>query len=409
MLNSLFSKRNTHKTNDSNLLSSEIPLLANDGTYVPGYPHSMDVSSRSPPSETPLLVDDGTYHPSVATTHLLDEIGGIPALMRMMTIFYDRVFDNSHLEPFFQFTVEEPHGERLAHWVAEKMGGLEGKQVPVPDFSSGFLPKTNDTTTTDELASSVSLDTIAVSLSREETTEVPSSAEDMLAEDRSTKIIPTSFPKIICPRGVVPGGIKNCPLWQARHPWSTEREMTRDLTPKKVKVITRSGESEVVVHDRSSAHVAGWHSPKRESGRIGDHFKLDEVRVWMRLHFWACREAGLFPLGGAKLSQSVTKILKPSTQQRFCLWYTRFIAHFSRIYEREAPVFAMIESKWSLSGERLQKYEAAIEAGLSKDGARPKHHGMEDVVGIRNARTAMSRLPEEDIDWIFEHADWPYR
>ena len=39
-------------------------------------------------------------------------------------------------------------------------------------------------------------------------------------------------------------------------------------------------------HDRSSAHVAAWSSVHREAGKEGDHFKLDDSRIWMRLMFW---------------------------------------------------------------------------------------------------------------------------
>ena len=37
-----------------------------------------------------------------------------------------------------------------------------------------------------------------------------------------------------------------------------------------------------IPHDRSSAHFAAWHSPKREPEKFGQHFKLDDCRVWMR-------------------------------------------------------------------------------------------------------------------------------
>ena len=69
-------------------------------------------------------------------------------------------------------------------------------------------------------------------------------------------------------------------------------------------------------HDRSTAHYAAWHSPKRMPGTFGRHFKLDDCRVWMRLHFWALRESGL-----------VTR--SPS----FCAYYVKFIGHFISIYE----------------------------------------------------------------------------
>jgi hypothetical protein len=63
---------------------------------------------------------------------------------------------------------------------------------------------------------------------------------------------------------------------------------TRDKTPVKV----ADGRT-TVVHDRSSAHVAAWYSPKRPANEVGRHFTLDECRVWTRLHFWAMRESGV--------------------------------------------------------------------------------------------------------------------
>ena len=47
--------------------------------------------------------------------------------------------------------------------------------------------------------------------------------------------------------------------------------------------VLTGGFRHVCVHvDRSSAHFAAWHSPKREPEKFGQHFKLDDCRVWMR-------------------------------------------------------------------------------------------------------------------------------
>jgi len=43
-------------------------------------------------------------------------------------------------------------------------------------------------------------------------------------------------------------------------------------------------------HDRTSAHAKSWRCSKREKSRYGDHFKLDDSIMWMRLMFWSCRE-----------------------------------------------------------------------------------------------------------------------
>ena len=70
--------------------------------------------------------------------------------------------------------------------------------------------------------------------------------------------------------------------------WTEERK-TRPVCP----FASRGHEFETP-HDRSSAHFAAWHSPKRDPSEWGDHFQLDDCRVWMRLHFWAARETGIF-------------------------------------------------------------------------------------------------------------------
>merc|ERR1711920_1216635 len=73
---------------------------------------------------------------------------------------------------------------------------------------------------------------------------------------------------------------------------------------------------EQVAFDRSSAHFAAWHSHKREPHKWGQHFKPDDARVWMRLHFWAARETGLF---------------QPQFRA-FMDYYIRFIGHFISVY-----------------------------------------------------------------------------
>jgi len=94
-----------------------------------------------------------------------------------------------------------------------------------------------------------------------------------------------------------------------------------------------------VVHDRSSAHVAAWYSSKRPANEVGRHFKLDECRVWMRLHFWALRESGLIEKS-------------PS----FADYYLRFIAHFVRVYESTAPYFTRESFRWSADPVNIQNY-----------------------------------------------------
>lgn len=128
----------------------------------------------------------------------------------------------------------------------------------------------------------------------------------------------------------------------------------------------------VVVHDRSSAHLAAWHSPKRPRDEVGRHFKLDESRVWMRLHFWAMRKV----IGG--------------TSPSFVDYYVRFIGHFVNVYENAAPAFARESYRWSENPDNIQVY--------LDNGRR-----MGDILGLTVGQ-ALGQLPEDEAS----DAVWPY-
>jgi hypothetical protein len=127
------------------------------------------------------------------------------------------------------------------------------------------------------------------------------------------------------------------------------------------------------VHDRTSAHVSAWYSPKRPKEEQGRHFQLDESRVWMRLHFWAMREEGLL-----------------ESSPSFVDYYVRFIAHFVAVYERTAPLFARDSLRWSANPKNIQKY---------LDNGRK----MTDVLGL-TLEEAAEQIPEAEFDDI----EWPY-
>jgi len=129
----------------------------------------------------------------------------------------------------------------------------------------------------------------------------------------------------------------------------------------------------VVVDDRTSAHVAAWHSPRRPPPDVGRRFNLDDCRVWMRLHFWAMRHVGLVDLS-------------PS----FANYYVRFIGHFINVYEGEAPKFARDSFRWSANQENVEQY--------LRDGFK-----MRDVVGI-SVDAAVDQIREEDRN----DYHWPY-
>lgn len=129
-----------------------------------------------------------------------------------------------------------------------------------------------------------------------------------------------------------------------------------------------------LVHDRSSAHVAAWHSSKRPSRETGRHFKLDECRAWMRIHFWAMRES---------------RIMEKSPA--FGDYYVRFIGHFIRVYESKAPLFARESYRWSASPSNIERY-------IHQDGRK-----MKDVIGVDFQR-AVSELPPSEAN----DTEWPY-
>ena len=225
----------------------------------------------------PLNMRGRTHVANAETARLLAEVGGLPALRRFTGRFYERAFVDPHLDKLIR-SHDDPHGERFATWIAEKLGG----------DASG-------------------------------------------------------------------------------HPWSRERA-SRPRCP----FHAGGGVGMIDVHDRSSAHFAAWHSPKREPHKFGQHFKLDDCRNWMRLHFWAAREMGCFE------------------HAAFAEYYVKFIGHFVAVYERSAVAFARDSARWSEDPANLERYLAAGNL-------------MHDVIG-KPLRAALRDLPEEEA----HDADWPY-
>jgi hypothetical protein len=156
-------------------------------------------------------------------------------------------------------------------------------------------------------------------------------------------------------------------------PWTEERR-TR---PKKY--MKFGYETVQVAHDRSSAHFAAWHSPKREPEKWGQHFKPDDARVWMRLHFWAARETGMFE------------------NEAFMEYYTRFIGHFISVYSSKAPPFTRESARWSEDPKNIQQY---LDAGRT----------MKDVIG-KDVDRELAKLPAEERIYTGSRARnpaWPY-
>jgi len=158
-------------------------------------------------------------------------------------------------------------------------------------------------------------------------------------------------------------------------PWTEERK-TR--SPDLMRV---DGQTHRVAHDRSSAHVAAWHSPKRPAHKWGDHFKPDDARVWMRLHFWAARDTGLFEPQHAA----------------FMDYYIKFIAHFISVYSSKAPPFARESARWSADQQNIERYVASGNL-------------MSDVID-QPLQAALDDLPTEERLYAGSAASrpsWPY-
>lgn len=102
---------------------------------------------------------------------------------------------------------------------------------------------------------------------------------------------------------------------------------------------------------REPSHREAWHSTRREASKQGTPFKLDDTRVWMRLHFWSVRECGL------------------GSHACFMSWYIKFIGYFVQIYEVKAGAYAQSDAEWSSNHKNIESY--------IKDGNK-----MTDVIGI---------------------------
>jgi len=149
-------------------------------------------------------------------------------------------------------------------------------------------------------------------------------------------------------------------------PWTNER---RNRAPTYLHVGHQMAE---VAYDRSSAHFAAWHSPKRESHKWGQHFQPEDARVWMRLHFWAAREVGMFDL-----------------HPEFMNYYVKFIGHFIRVYSSRSPPFTRDSVRWSSDAAKVQQYLISGNC-------------MSDVIG-KPVDVALDELPAHE-----RSSNWPY-
>jgi hypothetical protein len=97
--------------------------------------------------------------------------------------------------------------------------------------------------------------------------------------------------------------------------------------------------------------------------------------------FWSCREAGVF--GGA--------------HPGFENWYVKFISHFVRIYEGDAPHFAKDSARWSLDPMNIEAYRANGNK-MGVDVLGPTGQGI-------SREAAFRQLPREEARTI-DYADY---
>jgi hypothetical protein len=155
--------------------------------------------------------------------------------------------------------------------------------------------------------------------------------------------------------------------------WTAERQ-TRSVCP-----FSAHGHTFQSAHDRSSAHFAAWHSPKRDPQVWGDHFNLQDCRLWMRLHFLAAREVGIF-----------------DEHPQFADLYVRLIGHFVSVYESTAPPFARESVRWSNDPANVARYNAT--------------KSMPDLFNV-SLRDALKTLPPDERNYTGSKAHikvWPY-
>lgn len=72
--------------------------------------------------DVPLNISaDGVHRPNAAAGWLLAQAGGPQAIKEFTDIFYERSFADAHLRQFIR-DQDDPHAERMADWICEKMG-----------------------------------------------------------------------------------------------------------------------------------------------------------------------------------------------------------------------------------------------------------------------------------------------
>lgn len=99
----------------------DVPVLKQKLTRTSA-PSKSNSKTKCPVSLVSLAVRDGTHIVSRPTQELLASIGGRDRLVALTLRFYPKMFRDKHLAKFVA-DEDDPHAERLADWIAEKMSG----------------------------------------------------------------------------------------------------------------------------------------------------------------------------------------------------------------------------------------------------------------------------------------------
>eukprot|EP00931_Biecheleriopsis_adriatica_P005065 TRINITY_DN106628_c0_g1_i1.p1 TRINITY_DN106628_c0_g1~~TRINITY_DN106628_c0_g1_i1.p1 ORF type:complete len:346 (+),score=42.31 TRINITY_DN106628_c0_g1_i1:102-1139(+) len=104
---------------DPDILEEKAALAAPaKGVHKSAHDPGMLQGNTSPPG---LLIRNRTFKPTEKTRQLLRDIGGLPVLIRFTELFYEKAFVDPHLDKFIR-SHDDPHGQRFALWIAEKLG-----------------------------------------------------------------------------------------------------------------------------------------------------------------------------------------------------------------------------------------------------------------------------------------------
>ena len=120
-------KRGDHIANKENDLQAALAQMEGDPDIVAeAMPLALDTPIPIqrpiiPRDHVPLNVVNSAHRANESTAALLKHAGGLETLRSFTNAFYEKAFNDPHIDQFIR-NHDDPHGERFALWIAEKMG-----------------------------------------------------------------------------------------------------------------------------------------------------------------------------------------------------------------------------------------------------------------------------------------------